>query len=608
MLFDPQTLATYPQECGVYLMKAENKEILYIGKAKNLRLRLKQYFEKTDTRPIIPFLVPKIVTIDTIVTPSEKEALLLENTLIKKHKPPYNALLKDDKTFVGLMINHKHPWPMLKLVRYRGIPDKSQGLYFGPYTSTLAAKEAMDLLGTLFPLRQCSDKELASRKRPCLLHAIKRCCAPCVGLCSREEYASHVEHTVQFLKGKEDTLLKDLIRKRDEASEALEFEKAALLQKSLEKLKKVVEQSKSLVQGVAGSFDVLGLYRQASYVMIALLTFEEGLLISSDHFTFQNIAEEDGELMERFLMQHYVDGKRLPKEVLLGLSLQEGPLITELSEYKLKLTYPEKGDKKALIALAEKNAKLLLHQELHRETFKENLLQELQEALHLTRYPMKIECIDTSNLSGELATASVITFINGEKHSASYRSYHIKNAKGDDYHAMREVLLRRYTKALALDALPDLIIVDGGKAQLHIALQVLQELNIASCDIIALAKEEARHDKGLSQEQIFLPSQKEPLLLPRHSSLLFLLQQIRDEAHRRAVALHRKKRSKTLLTSELDTLPGIGPIKKKKLLKHFGSLENLKKASYEELSQVQGLGQADLATLWHFIENSQAAK
>ena len=601
MTFDPTKLNSYPKECGVYLMKAAEGEILYIGKAKNLKVRLKQYFEKTDTRPTIPFLVPKIASIETIVTSSEKDALLLENTLIKKHQPPYNALLKDDKTFVSLMINHKHPWPMLKLVRHKEA-SKKEGLYFGPYTNTLAAKETLDVLAKLFPLRQCSDKELISRKRPCLLYSIKRCVAPCVGKCSKEEYSSLVEHTIQFLKGQDETIIKALIKKRDEASENLEFEKASNLQKTLEQLQTVIAQAKSLVQSPIGNCDVIGLYRQGHHVLIAVLNFKEGILIGSDHFDFKKIGEEDDELLTSFLLQHYLEKKTFPEEIFLSTAPSDLPLILDLLK-PIKITIPEKGDKKHLVELAEKNAKLLFHQEKHDESFKENLLQELQETLKLTRYPMKIECIDTSNLSGTAPVASVITFINGEKHPSLYRTYHIKLGLNDDYHAMQETLIRRYTKAKTTNELPDLIIVDGGKGQLNIALKVLKELDIASCDVIGLAKEESSHTKGLTQEQIFIPLQKDPIILSRHSPTLFFLQQIRDEAHRKAISFHRKKRSKTLLTSELDNLQGIGPIKKRQILKHFGSIKKLKEASYEDLTQVKSLSKANISTLWAFIKN-----
>jgi excinuclease ABC subunit C len=603
MLFDKTKLSAYPKECGVYLMKDSTEKILYIGKANNIKARLKQYFEKTDTRASVSFLLRKIASIETIVTSSEKDALLLENTLIKKHQPPYNVLLKDDKTFVSLMINHKNPWPMLKLVRHKGA-SKKDGLYFGPYTNTLAAKETMDLLAKLFPLRQCSDQELASRKRPCLLYSIKRCCAPCVGKCSKEEYSSLVDHTIQFLKGQDETILKDLVNKRDQASENLEFEKASRLQKTLEQLQTVIKQGKSLVQSSIGNCDVIGLYRQGYHILIAILNFQEGLLIGSDHFDFQKIGEEDNELMTSFLLQYYLEKKERPEEIFLGITPSDQSLLLELLK-PIKIIFPEKGDKKHLVELAEKNAKLLFHQEQHDATFKENLLQEMQETLQLTTYPMKIECIDTSNLSGTTPVASVVTFINGEKHPALYRTYHIKLGAGDDYHAMQETLVRRYTKAKDANALPDLIIVDGGKGQLNIALKVLKELDIVSCNVIGLAKEDSRHDKGLTQELIFTSLQKEPIILSRHSPVLFLLQQIRDEAHRKAITLHRKKRANILLTSEIDNLQGIGPVKKKQILKHFGSIKKLKEASYEELTEVKGLTQANLSTLWAFIQNKK---
>lgn len=604
MPFDIEKLKTYPKEPGVYLMKDAQDLILYVGKAKNLKARLKQYFDITDSRAMIPFLIAKIEKIDIIVTPSEKEALLLENTLIKKHQPKYNALLKDDKTFVSLMINKDHSWPMLKLIRYKGAPKKD-GLYFGPYTSSLAAKEIFDLLSKIFPLRQCSDRELASRTRPCILYSIKRCIAPCVGKCSKEEYDLFVDHTIQFLKGHDDQIVAELKEQMETASNQLEFEKAAAIHHTLKQIEYVTKNSKSLVQSTLIDCDAISIHRQGHRALIALLCFRAGRLVSSDHFNFEKIAEENPDLLESFILQHYLKTTDLPKEILLCEVLKEKQTLQELLNEQLnknlKILTPEKGEKKKLVELAEKNAKTLFYQEQNQEELKESLLEELQEKLLLTRFPVRIECFDTSNLSGTHAVASLIAFNNGQKDSSRYRTYIIKGKHTDDYSALKEVLFRRYSKGKENDDLPDLIIVDGGKGQLSAALSILEELEIASCDLIALAKEDSRHDKGLSQEQVFILSQKEPIIFPRHSPVLFLLQQIRDEAHRKAITFHRKKREKQLFTSELDSLEGIGPVKKKKLLQHFGSVKQLKQAREEDLNEIKGLSKRDIEVLLAFI-------
>lgn len=604
VLFDIAELKHFPKETGVYLMKDAEGVVLYIGKAKNLKSRIKQYFDVTDARPMIPFLVSKIASIDIIVTASEREALILENNLIKEHQPKYNALLKDDKTFVSLMINTEHPWPMLKLVRHKG---EKKERYFGPYTSTIAARATLDLLSKIFPLRQCSDKELASRTRPCILHAMKRCLAPCVNKCSKEDYHLFVNKTIQFLKGEDKELLQDLKVAMEQASEQLEFEKAAALLHTIKQLEMISKQGKSVVESNVGDCDALGIYREAHKALISLLSFREGRLVSSDHFYFDTVAEDNQALLETFLLQHYVQKNTPPPEILLPEKLSSLDLISSILKEKTDveciIKHPEKGDKKKLLNLAEHNAKVLFYQEEHGEQRKESLLTELQDRLSLSRYPSKIECFDTSNLSGTSPIASLVVFSHGNKAPSKYRTYKIKGEKTDDYHALKEVLFRRYSKGKIEDDLPDLIIVDGGKGQLSVAHTILQELEIASCDLIALAKEEARHDKGLTQERVFILSQKEPILLPQNSPTLFFLQQVRDEAHRRAITLHRVQRKNTLLTSELDQLPGIGPIKKKKLLQHFGSVKRLKEATPDELLQVKGLTQKDLDTLQRFIQS-----
>lgn len=600
-MFDVENIKKLPKEPGVYLMKDQNSEVLYIGKAKNLKVRLKQYFDLQDTRAMIPFLLEKVVSIETIVTTSEKEALLLENNLIKKHKPKYNALLKDDKTFVSLMVNHKHPYPMIKLVRHKGAPAKD-GLYFGPYTNSLAARETFDVLRGLFPLRQCSDQELISRKRPCILYSIKKCLAPCVKKCTQQEYNFYVDQTIEFLKGHDASIVKELKRKMQEASDQLEFEKAADFLRTIKQLEHVQENSKSLVHSHRIDSDVIGLFKSHLEVVITILNFREGKLIGSSHFCFKEIAQSDEALLQSFLLQNYQNETSTPKEILIPFTLENKEEIEEILketlERSIKIICPEKGEKKELIDLAYSNAKTLMHQKISEEQKQENSLQELQNKLSLSRFPMVIECFDTSNISGSSAVASMVCFVNGKKCTNRYRTYKIKGDATDDYNAMKEVLKRRYEKK-ELD-LPDLIIVDGGKGQLHVAQKILQELEIASCDLIALAKEEARHDKGLTQERVFILDEKEPIIFSKHSSVLFLLQQIRDEAHRKAISFHRLQRGVKLLKSELDELNGIGPKKKELLLKRFGSVRKIKDAKKEELQQIKSLTKKDIETLLKF--------
>lgn len=598
-VFDPNQLKNYPPDPGVYLMKDEKGTILYIGKAKNLRVRLKQYFAPSgDKRAMIPLLTAQVSTIETVVTRTEKEALLLENTLIKKHQPKYNAILKDDKTYVSLMINTKHPWPRLQLIRYKGRP-KEKGLYFGPYTSAFAARQVYDLLITLFPLRQCSDNELTQRTRPCLLYGIKRCIAPCTHKCTHEEYNTFVQGAIDFLKGKDKSIIKDLQTKMQQASDALEFEKAAAYHQTIQQIAHVTESKQAIVRPGAKNCDAFSLYRTQSEALIMQLIFREGRLVGSEHYPFYDIASTDEELLSSFLIQLYLKTPP-PQEILLPFTLS--PLVEEvLLELTKKTTHifcPKKGDKRTLVTLATKNAKTTYEQERDKTELKEKLLLDLVETCKLTRFPKRIECFDTSNSSGTDLVASMVAFTDGVRDTKRTRTFKIKDIDtSDDYAAMHQVLTRRLSRAKDENDLPDLLIIDGGKGQLNIALNVLKELDIITTDVISLSKEKGRHDKGLCAEKVCIPSQKEPIALSPRSPLLFFIQQIRDAAHDKALTFHKTRRKKRVIKTALDALPGIGPTKRTRLLKHFGSLAAIQKALPEELAQVKGITQKDIQTL-----------
>ncbi len=601
-------LDQFPTGPGVYLMKDSEGTVIYVGKAKQLKLRVKQYFAKGgDSRAIIPFLTAQIAHIDTIVVPSEKEALLLENTLIKKHQPKFNAILKDDKTFISLMINNKHPWPMIRLVRNKG-KSKADGLYFGPYTSAYSARQTYELLTKLFPLRQCSDEELKRRTRPCLLYSIKRCIAPCVNKCTKAEYDTFVHGAIQFLKGQDKEILKNLYAQMKTASEKMEYERAASLLQTIRQIEHVISPAAVVVKMNGKNSDALALYREGEEVMLIQLLFREGKLIGSESYPFSNILEEDEELYTSFILQHYKHQEGLPEEILLPIPLKEEGLISEIlsetHQKKISILSPQKGEKRALVAIAEQNAKAVFEQEKNAQELQEKMLLDLQDTLKLTRYPKRIECFDTSNISGTDPVASMVAFSDGKNDTKRTRLFKIKTTlKGDDYGAMREVLTRHLTRARQEDDLPDLIIVDGGKGQLNIALEVFQELDIASVDVIALAKEGGRHDKGMTQERVFLPDNHDPIHLNPRSSLLFLLQKVRDEAHRKAIGFHRKRRQKRTLTSALDNIPGIGPVKRSRLLHHFGSVEKIKLASPEQLAEVKGITKRDIPLIQQYLKS-----
>lgn len=592
MPFDPRSLTLYPDQPGVYLMKDDKAQVLYIGKAKNLRARLKQYFaEYGDQREMVPYLISQVEAIDTIIALTEKDALLLENNLIKLHKPKYNVLLKDDKTFISLMLT-RHKWPMIQLIRYKGKP-KNDGTYFGPYTNALAARQTFDLISRLFPLRQCSDAELATRTRPCLLYDIKRCIAPCVNKCTEQEYESHVESAMRLLKGQDKDVLKELKRAMEAASDKLEYEKANSLLQMIHQIEHVT-QVQHVDNPAATNCDVVGLYREADAVMIALLFFREGKLIGSEHFSFHLIASNDAEIIESFLLQHYKNLPKLPSEIFIPIELSQQAALEEI--LSLSIHAPQKGKKKDLVEMAFRNAQALFVREQDARSLKEKMLLDLQETLQLTRFPRRIECFDTSNISGTDPVASLACFVNGEKDKSRTRLFKIKG-QGDDYTAMREVLRRHFTKEKEKKDFCDLLIVDGGKGQLNIALEIFQDLQIATIDVIGLTKENARHDKGLTQEKVYVPYRKDPIYIDPRSPLLFLLQKIRDEAHRQAIEFHRKRRSKRTISSSLDDIPGIGPVKKKKLLKHFGSVKAIKQATRAQLEEVPGLTKTDIETI-----------
>lgn len=596
MKFDIVKLKDYPISSGVYLMLNRSKAIVYIGKAKNLRARLRQYFQVGgDGRWIIPYLQEQVVEIDTVVTNSEKEALLLENTLIKKHKPRFNALLKDDKSYIAIKINTQHPWPMASLIRYKGQPKK-EGLLFGPYTSAHSARQTVDLLQRLFPLRQCSDQELLRRTRPCILYDMKRCSAPCVGLIDHATYEKYVNRSIQFLRGDCEEAVKQLEKELETAVEKLEFERAGEIHRLLQSIETTLQTQAvdKPLQGLSG--DVIGIYRQGDEIILSQLIFTKGKLHAYKHHNFAKVAENDDELITSFLVQNYRESDMIPKEILVPIELEDRKTLEEILNTEINV--PQRGEKKALIKMAYLNAEAAYKQQKDANSIRERTLLELKEHLKLNRFPQKIECIDTSHFSGTEAVSALVRFYEGVPDKEYYRRYKLRSyTPGDDYGALREVMIRRYDKPSEEQDLPDLLVIDGGKGHLNMARQILQELNIASVDLIGLAKEEGRHDKGATQESIYSPDIKDPIHLSPHSLPMFLLQRIRDEAHRFAIHYQTKRRTKTTIKSELSEIPGIGPKKLQALLKAFGSAKKILAASEEELKAIRPISKKDIEAI-----------
>ena len=605
MTFDPLKIKEFPARPGVYVMKDAKGTVLYVGKAKNLRDRVGQYFASSgDTRPMIPYLIAKVADVETIVVSSEKEALLLENNLIKKYKPHYNVLLKDDKTFIALKVNTKHEWPMLSLVRYRGKP-KADGVYFGPYTSAFAARETLELLQRIFPLRECSDQELVRRTRPCILYDMKRCLAPCVGKCTREEYDWHLKRLLKFLKGQSQDVLKDLETEMAKASQGMEYERAGEILKKIQSIQRTIEKQ-SVDKPLGVDADALGLFREGGEVVIAKTTYRSGTLTGVKHFSFSQVVQESDGLLNSFILQHYTTEAQLPHEILVPNVGADLALLSELLTHdrprKVTVLAPVRGQKKSVLDIASGNAESFFKQEKDQDAILERTLLEMQEKLRLNHYPKMIDCIDNSNLSASEPVSAVVVFTDGKPDKQYYRKYKIQAAKpGDDYGAMYEVLTRRYSKLKEENLLPDLLIVDGGKGQLNVALRVLRDLNIISVDVISLVKEKGRHDKGQTADRVCLPDVKDPISFGRSSSVLFLLQKIRDEAHRFVITYQRKRRSKSRMSSVLDTIPGIGDAKRKSLLKSLGSVKRIQEASIEELLSVPKITKKDAQIIFEFF-------
>ncbi|MCH9620914.1 MAG: UvrABC system protein C [Chlamydiia bacterium] len=584
-----------PDKCGVYLMKDQHQKILYIGKANNLKKRMKQYQTgKEDTRLQIPFLLEKVHSVDTFITFTEKEALILENTLIKKHKPRYNILLKDDKNYTCVALKISSDYPSISLLRY---PLKNEKAYATskPFTSSLSAKTHYEIIRRVFQIRSCSDQEFKNRTRPCILYNIDKCSAPCVKKCTKKDYSDSVKGAKLYLLGDTKKVTSYLKEERAKASQDLLFEKAAHFHKMLLSIDGVKSHTVSVT--ASKNIDVLAIIQKSGFCIIYKLIFRNKLLVDGKHYSFSNIASNTNATLSAFIHQHYEKNDEKPDYIFTPEKLIDEKALSSL--LKIKIENPRIGEKSKLVSLAIENAREVLERESLQEESSDEILIELKSKLKLKNLPIMIECIDTSCLSGKDAVASVVVFKHGIPERSLYRNYHIDSkVYSDDISAMKEVIKRRYSK---IKTYPDLIIIDGGKGQLGILDKGLKELNIINIEIAALTKEQSRHDKGLTKERIFTPNQKEAYTFDRHSHLLFFLQNIRDEAHRRAITFHRKKKVKNSIASLLDVIEGIGPKKKQLLLKTFGSINGIKNASDEELLALPSISKTDLKNLRDII-------
>ncbi|WP_022854145.1 excinuclease ABC subunit UvrC [Thermodesulfatator atlanticus] len=599
-MIDQEVIKKAPENPGVYVFKTEKGEVLYVGKAKNLRKRLQSYLRE-DQPYKIRVLVAKANIVETIVTRSEKEALVLEANLIKKYRPRYNVLLRDDKAYPLLRITLHEKFPAIQVCRRK---RKDKAVYFGPYPSAGAVRQTLKFLARIFPLRRCSTAEFQRRERPCLYYQIGRCPAPCVGLITEEEYRKLVEGAISFLKGKAQDVLKSLRAEMEKAAEELNFEKAALLRDRIFAIERTLEaQVVNLPQ--EEDLDVFALARQGEKISGAVLFVRSGALLGKKTFNLSRANSEANALYASLLQQFYDEGKYIPQEILLPESPEDKEILedwlSELAEKKVTIKVPKRGARKELLKIAQQNAREALAARLAGERPYEELAEKLAFTLKLKKIPLRVEGVDISNIQGTLSVGVVVSFFEGEEDKSRYRRYYIKSTAGpDDYAMIYETVGRHLKNCLEATSLPDLILIDGGKGQLAAALAAAEELHVLDkVDFCALAKE--RQGEG---EKIYLPQRKNPLKLAKHTDILRFLQRVRDEAHRFAVTSHRKRRKKQGLTSILDQIPGIGPKRKKTLLRHFESLENLAKAPVEEIAGLPGLNRKVAQTIREYLQKA----
>jgi excinuclease ABC subunit C len=600
-----QKIDHLPTNPGVYFFKDKKGTILYVGKAGNIKHRVSSYFQKPTGKDLKTLtMLEKVADIDTIVTDTEKEAYILENHLIKEHRPRYNVKLRDDKNYPCLRLSVEEEFPTLRIVRRI---KKDRSIYFGPYPSATSLKETLKLIRRLFPIRTCLDTKFSHRLRPCINYEMDRCAGPCCGKIDPIQYQEIVHQVRMFLEGKNKDLLERLKKRMEEESDQLHFEKAAKIRDQIEHIEKVIEKQKIVSRDFLDQ-DVLGFHRQDHKIIVYPLFVRGGKLLGGKGFTFPSSGLPDEEVLSSFLHQYYREGKFIPDQVLIPKTIPEQDLVeqwlTELKGGKVQILIPVRGDKKHLLQMACENAEKFFLSEAEMEKDREKLLETLKERLHLRNIPRRIEAFDISNLQGGHAVGSMVTFVDGKPFKERYRHFKIKTIEGaDDYGMMYEVLLRRYQKGIEENDLPDLVLVDGGRGQLNVAQEVLKELKIKEIDLISLAKERTievphRSLPRKSEEKIFHPQYKEPLTLGRHSPLLFFLDRIRDEAHRFAITYHKKVRTKETIKSELGEIPGIGTVRQKELLKYFGSIEKIRGATLEEIVRTPKMN-SKLARILH---------
>ncbi len=607
-------IANLPTEPGVYLMKDRADEIIYVGKAVNLRNRVRSYFDRGgDTRAFVPLLERILGDIETVVVTNEKEALLLENELIKKHQPRFNVKLRDDKNFICLRLDLRQDYPRLEVVRRI---EKDGALYFGPYSSASSIRETLRIINRYFQLRTCTDHVLHNRKRPCLLFQIGRCPAPCVYEVPREDYHRSAQEAVLFLEGKANELVARIKLRMQAAAKELRFEEAARIRDQLRAIERSLERQNVAVGDLVDQ-DVFGLYREGDRLLIYVLYVRHGRITGGQAFPFSGQEFPDTELIASFANLYYGNGNFVPKEVLLPLKPEgiEGleELLTETRGDRVRIMIPQRGDKADLVKLATRNAEQAFAERKRDRDETLAVLEKLRDRLHLTRVPRRMECFDISHFQGASIVASQVAVTDGETDKSRYRHFRIKSLEGqDDFASMYEVISRRLRRGAKEDDLPDLLVIDGGKGQLGSAHAALKDAGLERrIDVVGLAKSremDAPHPDApsvRSPERVFVLGQKDPIVLAQNSTELFLLTRMRDEAHRFAITFQQKLMRRRNFRSVLEDIPGVGEGRKKLLLKEFGSLKRIREASIEELGDVVGPAIAERIHAWLHADSSK---
>ncbi len=599
----PDFLRSVPNHPGVYLMKNRQGDILYVGKAKNLRKRVSSYQRvNIKVSPKTVLLLDKVAAIETILTITEKEAFILEASLIKKHRPRFNIELKDDKSYPRIKVTLGEEWPRVYMTRRR-IKDGSR--YFGPYSSSGAMRNTLSIINRLFPLRRCKGKHIKKRVRPCLNYQMGRCLAPCSGKVEKELYRQMVNNVLMILEGKNRQLRAHLETEMQRASEALEFEKAALVRDQLQALAKTLEKQ-VVVSNLDRDQDVIGYVRKGVGVGIVVMNVRQGMVCGQQVFFLLDPVGDDSEVLGEVLRQYYTREEPVPDELMLPFRLQDhvslGEWLSEIRDKDVRLRTPKRGSGLKLLHMAAENARQVHTEQENRERSWQELASNLQTKLLLSRLPARVECLDISNIGGKQPVGSLVCFLDGEKAQKEYRHYSISGAhEPDDYRMMAEVLTRRFTTNNKQGILPDLLVIDGGKGHLNVARNVLREKGLeGQVELVSIAK-----DKENKSDKIYRPGRKNPVSLARHSPVLFFLMQVRDESHRFGISLHRRLRHKSALSSELDEVPGIGSYRKKMLLKIMGSPAKVKQATRAEIAKVPGIGQGLANQIWEFFHAGQ---